>query len=76
MDVLLPSSAERDALRDRHRDLAGVSASTLSRMETKPGRSWDIRDLRRLAAVFAIPAHLFGLSRSTFDVAPASPKAT
>ena len=52
--------------------LAGVSASTLSRMETKPGRSWDIRDLRRLAAVFAIPAHLFGLSRSTFDVTPAS----
>jgi transcriptional regulator with XRE-family HTH domain/tetratricopeptide (TPR) repeat protein len=52
--------------------LAGVSASTLSRMETKPGRSWDIRDLRRLAAVFAIPAHLFGLSRSTFDVAPAN----
>ncbi|GAA3112019.1 transcriptional regulator with XRE-family HTH domain [Kribbella aluminosa] len=26
--------------------LAGISASTLSRMETKPGRVWDVRDLR------------------------------
>src|SRR5262245_54858432 len=52
--------------------LAGVSASTLSRMETKPGRSWDVRDLRRLAEVFAIPSHLFGLSRSTFDSRPVS----
>ena len=47
--------------------LAGFSASTLSRMETKRNRHWDVRELRRLAEVFAIPAHLFGLSRSTFD---------
>lgn len=52
--------------------LAGFSASTLSRMETKPNRTWDVRDLRRLAEVFAIPAHLFGLSRSTFDTSTAS----
>lgn len=52
--------------------LAGVSASTLSRMETKPNRAWDVRDLRRLAEVFSIPAHLFGLSRSTFDTGTAS----
>ncbi|MFV2104076.1 helix-turn-helix domain-containing protein [Micromonospora sp. LOL_024] len=47
--------------------LAGFSASTLSRMETKRNRHWDVRELRRLAEVFAIPAYLFGLSRSTFD---------
>ncbi len=47
--------------------LAAVSASTLSRMETNPKRTWDVRDLRRLAELFAIPAHLFGLSRSTFE---------
>ncbi|MDG4791112.1 helix-turn-helix transcriptional regulator [Micromonospora sp. WMMD1102] len=47
--------------------LAGFSPSTLSRMETKRNRHWDVRELRRLAEVFAIPAHLFGLSRSTFD---------
>jgi transcriptional regulator with XRE-family HTH domain/tetratricopeptide (TPR) repeat protein len=52
--------------------LAGVSASTLSRMETKPSRAWDVRELRRLAEVFGIPAHLFGLSRSTFDSSTAS----
>ncbi|WP_329474436.1 helix-turn-helix domain-containing protein [Kribbella sp. NBC_01484] len=52
--------------------LAGVSASTLSRMETKPHRAWDVRDLRRLAEVFAIPAHLFGLSRPIFDSRTAS----
>ncbi|MGW1340342.1 helix-turn-helix domain-containing protein [Kribbella sp. NPDC002412] len=52
--------------------LAGVSASTLSRMETKPHRTWDVRDLRRLAEVFAIPAHLFGLSRPIFDTSAAS----
>ncbi|MFF3868030.1 helix-turn-helix domain-containing protein [Micromonospora sp. NPDC001898] len=48
--------------------LAGFSASTLSRMETKRNRHWDVRELRRLAEVFAIPAYLFGLSRSTFDI--------
>ncbi|WP_432967681.1 helix-turn-helix domain-containing protein [Dactylosporangium sp. CA-233914] len=47
--------------------LTGFSASTLSRMETKPNRHWDVRELRRLAEAFGIPAHLFGLSRSTFD---------
>lgn len=52
--------------------LAGFSASTLSRMETKPNRVWDVRDLRRLAEVFAIPAYLFGLSQSTFDTDTAS----
>lgn len=52
--------------------LAGVSVSTLSRMETKPGRAWDTRELRRLAELFTIPAHLFGLSPSTFDAHPAS----
>lgn len=52
--------------------LAGFSASTLSRMETKPNRRWDVRELRRLAEVFAIPAHLFGLSRSTFDTSTVS----
>jgi hypothetical protein len=36
-------------------------------METKRNRHWDMRELRRLAKVFAIPVHLFGLSRSTFD---------
>ena len=52
--------------------LAGVSASTLSRMETKANRHWDVRDLRRLAEVFAIPAHLFGLSQSTIDTSTVS----
>lgn len=52
--------------------LAGFSASTLSRMETKRNRHWDVRDLRRLAEVFAIPPHLFGLSRSTFDTSTVS----
>ncbi|WP_202873564.1 helix-turn-helix domain-containing protein [Kribbella speibonae] len=52
--------------------LAGVSASTLSRMETKPGRAWDVRDLRRLAEVFGIPEHLFGLSRPISGLSPAS----
>jgi transcriptional regulator with XRE-family HTH domain/tetratricopeptide (TPR) repeat protein len=52
--------------------LAGVSASTLSRMETKRHRAWDVRDLRRLAEVFAIPPHLFGLSRPIFDSTTAS----
>lgn len=47
--------------------LAGVSASTLSRMETKPNRTWDVRDLYRLAEIFAIPEQLLGLSRSTFE---------
>lgn len=47
--------------------LAGCSPSTLSRMETKRNRHWDVRELRRLAEVFGIPAHLFGLSRSTAD---------
>lgn len=52
--------------------LAGVSASTLSRMETKPRRVWDVRDLRRLAEVFAIPEHLFGLSPPIYDTSTAS----
>ncbi|GGL93194.1 helix-turn-helix domain-containing protein [Micromonospora yangpuensis] len=52
--------------------LAGFSASTLSRMETKRNRHWDVRELRRLAEVFAIPTHLFGLSRSTFDTSTVS----
>lgn len=52
--------------------LAGVSASTLSRMETKPHRVWDVRELRRLAEVFAIPAHLFGLSLPMYDPSTAS----
>ncbi|MBB5871722.1 transcriptional regulator with XRE-family HTH domain [Allocatelliglobosispora scoriae] len=47
--------------------LAAVSPSTLSRMETNPRRTWDVKELRRLAELFAIPAHLFGLSRSTAD---------
>ncbi|MFY1623588.1 hypothetical protein ACN268_10305 [Micromonospora sp. WMMD735] len=41
-------------------------------METKRNRHWDVRDLRRLAEVFAIPAHLFGLSRSTIDTSAVS----
>ncbi|MBT0768581.1 helix-turn-helix transcriptional regulator [Kineosporia sp. J2-2] len=42
--------------------LAGVSASTLSRMETNPRRHWDVGELRRLSRLFAIPPHLFGLA--------------
>ncbi|MGW6280391.1 helix-turn-helix domain-containing protein [Kribbella sp. NPDC055071] len=52
--------------------LAGVSASTLSRMETKSSRVWDVRDLRRLAEVFGIPEHLFGLSSPISGVSTAS----
>jgi transcriptional regulator with XRE-family HTH domain len=59
------------SLKDAAR-LAGVSASTLSRMETKPGRAWDVRDLRRLAEVFGIPEKLFGLSRPVSGLSTAS----
>lgn len=48
-------------------ELAGYSASTLSRMETRPRRAWDVKELRRLAEVYGIPLTLFGLSTSTSE---------
>jgi transcriptional regulator with XRE-family HTH domain len=53
-------------------ELAGYSASTLSRMETRPCRTWDVRELRRLAEVYGIPLTLFGLSTSTCEPPDAS----
>jgi transcriptional regulator with XRE-family HTH domain len=52
-------------------ELAGYSASTMSRLENGR-RAWDVRELRHLASVFRIPLHLFGLSRSTGDTTPAN----
>ncbi len=52
--------------------LAGYSASTLSRLETRGRRNWNVNELHHLAAVFGIPLHLFGLSRSTMKAGPAS----
>lgn len=52
--------------------LAGYSASTMSRLENRGRRSWDVKELRHLATVFGIPLHLFGLSRSTMEAGPAS----
>lgn len=43
-------------------DLVGYSAATLSRMETGRRQLTDVQTLRRLAATFAIPADMLGLT--------------
>jgi transcriptional regulator with XRE-family HTH domain len=51
---------------------AGYSASTMSRLENRGRRAWDVKELRHLASTFGIPPHLFGLSRSTGDTTTAN----
>jgi hypothetical protein len=45
--------------------LAGYSTSTMSRWETGRRRDWTVTELRRLAEVYGIPAHLLGLAASS-----------
>jgi transcriptional regulator with XRE-family HTH domain len=47
--------------------LAGYSASTMSRLENHGRPVWNVKELRHLADVFAIPSDLLGLSQPTLD---------
>jgi transcriptional regulator with XRE-family HTH domain len=45
----------------------GYSASTLSRLESRRRRIRDVDELRRLADLYDVPVHLFGLATATAD---------
>ena len=45
----------------------GYSASTLSRLESRRRRIRDVKELRALADLCDVPAHLFGLATTTAD---------
>jgi hypothetical protein len=46
---------------------SGYSMSTLSRLESHRRRIRDVDELRRLADLYDVPAHLFGLATATGD---------
>ena len=46
----------------------GYSASTLSRLGSRNRRIRDVEELRRLADLYDVPVHLFGLANATGDL--------